>query len=45
MNELIKFTTHKQKKYYNLLDSNMKNDLIVSEIMYDMVDNVLISME
>ena len=41
MNELIKFKKHK----YNKIPNTIKNDLIISEIMYEMIDNIILNIE
>ena len=41
MNELIKFKKHK----YNKIPNSIKNDLVISEILYEMIDNVILNIE
>ena len=41
MNELIKFKKH---KYYKI-SNTMKNDLVISEIMYEIIDNIILDIE
>lgn len=41
MNELIKFKKHK----YNKIPNTIKNDLIISEIIYEMIDDIILNIE
>ena len=42
MNELIKLKKH---KYNKIPDNYLKNDLVISEIMYEMIDNIVLNID
>lgn len=42
MNELIKFKKHKYNKISN---NSLKNELVISEIMYEMIDDIVLNIE
>lgn len=46
MNELIKFKNRKLKHKYNKISNkDVKNELLISEIMYEMIDTIIINIE
>ena len=46
MNELIKFKKHKPKHKYNkITNDSIKNELIISQIMYEMIDNIIVDID